>query len=84
MAMVDVGHIAAYTGGLAAQFGRPDLRVGSRVTLTYIRQMNTVPCIIIIIIIIIINSRFIGAMGFYRTLRISHKLTNPYPNPTVV
>ena len=71
MAMVDVGHIAAYTGGLNAQVGWLGRRVGGRPALTYIRQMNRVhsrsgyrsrwqhhkhcPGIIIIIIIIIIN-----------------------------
>jgi len=40
MAMVDVGHIAAYTGRLNAQVGWLGRRVGSRPALTYIRQMN--------------------------------------------
>ena len=69
MSMVDVGHIAAYrqTRTLIGWLG---LRVGSRMALTYIRQMNwmnsrndlchddstinIVPGIIIIIIVIII------------------------------
>jgi len=42
MAMVDVGHIAAYTGGLNAQVRWLDRRVGGRQALTYIRQMNRV------------------------------------------
>ena len=42
MAMVDVGHNAAYTGGLKAQVGWLGLRVGGRPALTYIRQMNRV------------------------------------------
>ena len=60
--MVDVGHVAAYTGGLNAQIGWLGRRVGGRPALTYIRQMNRVnsrsgqhhkhcPGIIIIIII---------------------------------
>jgi len=42
MAMMYVGHIAAYTGGLAAQVGWPGLRVGGRLALACIRQMNRV------------------------------------------
>ena len=42
MAMVDVGHIVAYTGGLNAQVGWLGWRVGGRPALTYIRQMNRV------------------------------------------
>jgi len=38
MAMVDVGHIAAYTGGLNAQVGWLSRRVGGRPALTYIHQ----------------------------------------------
>jgi len=69
MAIVDVGHIGEYsTSWFAAQVGWPGLRVGSRLALTFIRQMNQmnssndlchddstiniVPGIIIIIIII--------------------------------
>jgi len=42
MAMVDVGHVAAYTGGLNAQVGWLGRRVGGRPALTYIRRMNRV------------------------------------------
>ena len=42
MAMVDIGHIAAYTGGLNAQVGWLGQRVGGRLALTYIHQMNQV------------------------------------------
>ena len=46
MAMVNVGHIAAYTGGLNAKVGwlgrRVDKKNGGRTALTYIRQMNRV------------------------------------------
>jgi len=42
MAMLDVGHIAAYTGGLNAQVSWLGLKVGSRPALTYVRQMNRV------------------------------------------
>ena len=44
MVMMYVGHIAAYTGGLAAQVGWPGLRVGGRLALALvcIRQMNRV------------------------------------------
>jgi len=40
--MVDVGRIAAYTGGLNAQVRWLGRRVGGRQALTYIRQMNRV------------------------------------------
>jgi len=40
MAMVDVGHIAANTGGLNAQVIWLGRRVGGRPVLTYICQMN--------------------------------------------
>jgi len=39
MAMVDVGLLPL--GGLTAQVGWPDLRVGSRLVLSYIHQMNS-------------------------------------------
>jgi len=42
MVMVDVGHKAAYTGGLNVQVGWLGWRVGGRPALTYIRQMNRV------------------------------------------
>jgi len=42
MAMVDVGHVAAYTGGFNAQVGWLGRRVGGRPALTYICQMNWV------------------------------------------
>jgi len=42
MAMVHVGYITAYTGGLNAQVGWLGRRVGGRPALTYIRQMNRV------------------------------------------
>jgi len=42
MAMVDLGHIAAYTGGLNVEVSWHGRRVGSRLVLTYIHQMNPV------------------------------------------
>ena len=40
MVMVDVGHVAAYTGRINAQVSWLGRRVGGRPALTYIRQMN--------------------------------------------